>query len=168
MNATHTAQVVEKIETGMSDSERQGAVAILAEVLANQHVIYLKTRNFHWNLKGARFNSLHGFFEQQYGALATAIDATAERIRMLGGVAPGSMAEFLGGATLKECQGAIISGEDAVRALLEDHDAVIRELRKQIPRCETDFDDVGTADFLTGQLQAHEEAAWMLRSLLEP
>lgn len=167
MNANHTAQIAETIETGMSESDREGAIAVLAEALSNQHVLYLKTRNFHWNLKGARFNSLHGFFEEQYGKLEIAIDATAERIRMLGGVAPGSMAEFLGGATLTEAPGAIISGEEAVAALLRDHNAIIRDLRKQIPRCETDFSDAGTADFLTAQLQAHEEVAWMLRSLLE-
>lgn len=167
MSKNDTTQTIEKIENGMSTADREGSIAVLSEVLANQHVLYIKTRNFHWNLKGARFTSLHEFFEKQYDELALAIDETAKRIRMLGGVAPGSMAEFLGGASLKEASSVIIDGQDAVKALLDDHSSVIRELRDQIPRCEDDFGDVGSGDFLTELLQKHEQAAWMLRSLLE-
>ncbi len=167
MSMNQTTQVAEKIENGMSAPDREGSIAVLAEILANQHVLYIKTRNFHWNLKGARFSSLHEFFEKLYTGLARAIDDTAERIRMLGGVSPGSMAEFLGGASLEETSGRILDGQDAVRGLLKDHYAVIRDLRSQIPRCENDFDDAGTADFLVALLREHEEAAWMLRSVLD-
>ena len=164
MTATHTAKIVEEIGIGLEAGQRQTAVDILAAILCNQHVLYLKTRNFHWNLKGPRFHDLHEFFENQYRQLEGAIDETAERIRMLGGVSPGSMAEFLGGASLKEAAGEIIHGDDAIAALIADHDTVIRDLRGQIPRLEEVCNDMGSADFVTELLQAHEKAAWMLRS----
>lgn len=102
-----------------------------------------------------------------YDQLATAIDETAERIRMLGGVSPGSMKELLSGATLRETSGALIDGDSAIEALLSDHETVIKSLRKDIGKLEESVGDVGTADFLTELLQQHEETAWMLRSYLE-
>lgn len=166
MNATHTAKVAEKIGNGMEEGQREDAISLLAAVLCNQHVLYIKMRNFHWNLKGPRFHDLHEFFEQEYKEIESAIDETAERIRMLGGVSPGSMAEFLGGSTLKEAAGEIISGNDAIVALIADHDAAIRNLRQRIPYCEEKLNDIGTADFLTERLRSHEQSAWMLRSFV--
>jgi len=151
---------------GLDEKSRQQIQKVLSGILSNQHVLYIKTRNFHWNLIGGRFHTLHVHFEEMYGELAKAIDETAERIRMIGGVSPGSMAEFAGAASLKETKGALISGDDAIKGLLADHEAVIRSLRKEIPGI-GDLDDLGTEDFLVGLLQKHETTAWMLRSYLE-
>ena len=157
---------VETIHIGLDEEVRQKVVAMLSQLLANQHVLYIKTRNFHWNLTGHRFSTLHLFFEKQYGELEAAIDETAERIRMLGAASPGSMKEFLELATLKETPGALVHGDDAVRALRDDHEAASREARKVIDDSD-ELGDAGTADFVTKLLQGHEQAAWMLRSFLE-
>jgi len=159
--------MAEDVGNGMESAQRKNAVELLASVLCNQHVLYIKTRNFHWNLKGPRFHDLHVFFEKQYQQLETSIDETAERIRMIGGVSPGSMAEFLGGADLKEAASDIINGDDAIAALISDHDQVVRDLREKIPQFEDEFNDIGTADLLTVLLRNHEQAAWMLRSFTE-
>lgn len=151
---------------GLNESSRDGVIEVLKGVLGNQHVLYIKKRNFHWNLIGERFHTLHVFYEQQYEALATAIDSTAERIRMVGGVSPGSMKEFLGLASLQEVEGSLVEGEVTIEALVKDHEQVIRELREAIGKVEDEYGDVGTADFLTGLIQAHEGMAWMLRSFL--
>lgn len=155
------------LAVGLSEKAREDVAAILASMLADQHVLYIKKRNFHWNLTGGRFHSLHEHFEKLYTELALAIDETAERIRMIGCVAPGSMAEFLKLTTLKELGGELINGEDAISALLADHESCIRNLRGAIGRVELDYGDAGTADFLTELLQKHEMTAWMLRSHLE-
>lgn len=154
------------VRIGLNAEVRKKSVTALCAVLADQHVLYIKTRNFHWNLKGARFSSLHKFFEQQYHALETAIDETAERIRMLGDASPGSMAEFLKAASLKEVPGHLLSGEEALDRLREDHEQVTRTLREAVSET-GDAGDAGTEDFLTALLRAHEEAAWMLRSYLD-
>ena len=156
----------ESIRIGIAAPNLKKVCALLAEVLADQHILYVKTRNFHWNLVGERFHTLHSFYETQYDGLALAIDKTAERIRMLGGTSPGSMKEFLATASLSEASGALIHGEDSIRALMADHEACTRSLREKIGSCDEDLDDAGTADFLTDLLQQHESAAWMLRSFL--
>ena len=162
-NPTAAAEV---IHIGLDSKVRGQAVKLLSAILANQHVLYAKTRNFHWNLTGHRFHTLHEFFEKQYDALALAIDKTAERIRMMGHASPGSMKEFLAIATLKEVPGALINGDHAIIALRDDHEAAAREVRKAVDTLD-EAGDAGTADFLTDLLQAHEEAAWMLRSFLD-
>ncbi len=151
---------------GLGSDARSRAVGILAGILGDQHVLYIKTRNFHWNLTGPHFTALHAFFEEQYKELAAAIDETAERIRMLGSASPGSMKELLALASLKEQSGALIDGERAVSVLLDDHEAVARSLREAIDQLE-ETGDAGSADFATGLLQAHEKAAWMLRSVVK-
>jgi len=165
-NKPSPAPAKEPIHIGLDEKVRGQSVKALSGLLANQHVLYLKTRNFHWNLKGHRFHTLHAFFEEQYKALEEAIDKTAERIRMLGAASPGSMKEFLALASLKECSGALIGGDDAIVAIRDDHEAAARELREAVDAT-TDAGDAGTADFLTQLLQDHEAAAWMLRSFLE-
>ncbi|BCU76804.1 DNA starvation/stationary phase protection protein [Luteolibacter sp. LG18] len=157
----------ETVKIGLSKDARQKAADVLAAILANQHVLYLKTRNFHWNLTGFRFRTLHAFFEEQYEALAKAIDETAERLRSLGAVSPGSMAEMLKAATLTERPGALVDGEEALKALHTDHETVIRDLREAIDVLQDQCNDVGTADFVTDLLRAHEKLAWMLRSFME-
>lgn len=157
----------ETVKIGLSKDARQQASDILAGILANQHVLYLKTRNFHWNLTGFRFRTLHAFFEEQYEALAKSIDETAERIRMLGGVSPGSMAAMLKLATLTEHEGKLIDGEEALKSLHADHETVVRELREAIDILAEKCNDAGTADFVTNLIQDHEKLAWMLRSFME-
>lgn len=164
--AASPASQTEVIHIGLDSKVRSLAVQLLSAILADQHVLYTKTRNFHWNLTGHRFHTLHEFFEKQYNALALAIDKTAERIRMLGASSPGSMKEFLAQATLKEIPGALVNGDHAIAALRDDHEAAAREVRKAVDIL-TDAGDAGTADFLTDLLQAHEETAWMLRSFLD-
>lgn len=153
------------LSIGLDEAARENVVERLSQILGNQHVLYLKTRNFHWNLKGPRFHSLHEFFEEQYQALEKTIDQTAERIRMVGGVSPGSMHEFLDLATLKESSGDLIEGDDALKVLCADHETVVRELRGAIEAF-GEAGDAGTEDFVTALLQSHEESAWMLRSFL--
>ncbi len=156
----------ETIDIGLDAKTRGQAVKLLSTILADQHVLYAKTRNFHWNLTGHRFHTLHAFFETQYEALAEASDQTAERIRMLGAASPGSMKEFLALATLREVSGVLISGDQAIAALRDDHEAAARGLRKAVDALD-EAGDAGSADFLTERLQSHEQAAWMLRSFLD-
>jgi starvation-inducible DNA-binding protein len=140
---------------------------ILNKTLSNQHVLYVKTRNFHWNLVGHRFHPLHVFLEEQYKALEIAIDETAERTRMLGGTPFASMKEFLENASLEEQESGLIDGDEVVEILLDDNERVIQDLRKQIDELDSKLNDVGTSDFLVDLLKAHEKTAWMLRSHLE-
>ena len=153
-------------DIGIESDDRESVCGMMQSVLADQHVLYIKKRNFHWNLVGERFHTLHTFYEEQYTALEAAIDKTAERIRQLGGVAAGSMQEFLSAASLKEEVGALVDGEDSIRALVTDHESVIKTLRTYVSKTE-EAGDAGTADFLTALMQSHEEMAWMLRSFLQ-
>jgi starvation-inducible DNA-binding protein len=167
ITAKNHTKLAEEIQIGLTEVERQGVVDALTEILSDQHVLYIKLRNFHWNLIGPRFHSLHEFFEKQYHTLEQAIDDTAERIRMLGGVAPGSMGSFLERAGLDEAPDQLIHGDDALRSLIADHEICIRALRDHIKSVEEDYHDTGTADFLTSLIRQHEMDAWMLRSFLE-
>jgi starvation-inducible DNA-binding protein len=166
LDTASSAATVEDPAIGLPRENLRRVIAILSRVLADQHVLYQKTRNYHWNLTGRRFLPLHELFEKQYRVLVEAIDETAERIRMLGGVALGSMQEFLQMATLKEDTGRLIPGEDALEALAADHAAAVRTLRKAIDETADANDDAGTADFLTELIRDHEKTAWMLRSHL--
>src|SRR5688500_18144331 len=154
------------VSIGISDDDRQRVVAILNTLLADEFLLYTKTRNFHWNVTGPRFNDLHKFFEAQYEALDDTIDEVAERARALGGRAHGTLEEFRSGARLGEKPGAVPPARDMLATLLADHEALIRSLREDITTGNDRHRDVGTADFLTGLLEQHEKAAWMLRSFL--
>jgi starvation-inducible DNA-binding protein len=156
-----------KPDLGLDKKAVAGVTKLLGKNLADVHALYIKNRNYHWNLVGPRFHTLHVFFEEQYKELEMAIDEIAERIRTMGGVAPGSMKEFLQMARLKEATGLEIPGDEAIHSLAEDHEAIVRQLRKDIAACEETFEDAGTADFLTQLLQKHEKMAWMLRSFLD-
>lgn len=155
-----------KPNLGLSSKSRDTVIALLARLLADEHVLYVKTRNFHWNVTGLDFGSLHALFEAQYTALAGTIDEIAERLRSLGGVAPGSMKEFLKLTRLDEQPGGKLEAEKMLAALLVDHEAVIRLLRADIETADK-AGDAGTNDFLVGILEAHEKTAWMLRAHLE-
>lgn len=160
------SQVALKPSLGLESSKLERISKLLNKTLSNQHVLYLKTRNFHWNLIGKRFHTLHLFLEEQYKSLELAIDDTAERIRILGGIPKASMKEFLNTATLEEDQGRLIDGDEAIAILLNDHQSCVLSLRKSIEELEDDMGDAGTADFLTDLLKSHEKTAWMLRSHL--
>ncbi len=154
-----------KPNLGLSSKARETVLAVLGRLLADEHVLYVKTRNFHWNVTGLDFGSLHALFEKQYDELSETIDEIAERIRALGGVAPGSMKEFLKLARLEEQPGDTLAAEKMIAALLSDYESVIRALRADI-EVTGEAGDAGTDDFLTGILEAHEKTAWMLRAHL--
>ncbi len=156
-----------ELQIGLTKDQRQGVVALLNPLLADEYILYTKTRNFHWNVTGPLFHDMHKFFESQYEAIDETIDEVAERIRALGGVAPGSLAEMLSLATLKEVKGGALKSQEMVGALLSDHEALIVSLRAGLDTAQTKFGDAGTADFLTGLMEEHEKMAWMLRSMLE-
>jgi len=154
-----------KLNLGLSSKALESVVDALAVLLADEHVLYVKTRNFHWNVTGPHFGPLHALFEKHYDELAETIDEVAERIRSLGGTAPGSMAAFLKLARLSEATGKTPKDSEMIAALLADHEAIIRELRGTISLADKHGDE-GTADFLTGLLEGHEKTAWMLRAHL--
>jgi starvation-inducible DNA-binding protein len=155
----------ERPNVGLSDSERAAIAEGLSRVLADTYTLYLKTHNFHWNVTGPMFRSLHLMFEEEYMELAAAVDLLAERIRALGKFAPGSYAQFGKLASLDEAPDAPPEAMEMVRQLAEDHEAVARTAREVFPTAD-DADDEATADLLTQRLQAHEKMAWMLRSVL--
>jgi starvation-inducible DNA-binding protein len=154
-----------KTDIGLKDNARQAVAESLGKLLADTYVLYVKTQNFHWNVVGPRFPYLHTLFEQQYTELAAATDEIAERIRALGHHAPGSMAEFLKLASVKE-PSAGLDADAMVRALLADHEAVIREARA-VQREIQEAGDEESSDVVIGRLAAHGKAAWMLRVQVE-
>lgn len=154
-----------KIDIGISDKDRKEIAAGLSKLLADSYTLYLKTHNFHWNVTGPMFTTLHTLFEQQYTELAAAVDEIAERIRALGIVAPGSYKQFGELSSIKEETGSP-SAEDMIRQLVEGQEAVVKTARGVFPIVEK-ANDEPTADLLTQRMQLHEKNAWMLRSLLE-
>jgi starvation-inducible DNA-binding protein len=167
MKATPKTAALEKISIGLTADQRAGVVEILSRTLADLHVLYVKTRNYHWNVVGEHFRDLHKLLEEQYEQLSEAIDEVAERTRQLGAPALGTMGEFLDRATLKEQPGDYPDSFTMLSNLCSDHEAVIQALRKDADDCDEKFHDMGTNDFLIGLMQAHEKMAWMLRSYLE-
>jgi len=154
-----------KINIGISDDERKKIAESLSRLLADSYTLYLKTHNFHWNVTGPMFQTLHLMFEAQYTELALAIDAIAERIRALGFPAPGTYAEFIELSSIKEERG-VPSANRMIELLIEGQEAVVRTARSIFPIVEKNNDEP-TADLLTQRMQIHEKTAWMLRSLLE-
>ena len=159
------AQTAIPIEIGIPESDRQKIAAGLSRFLADSYTLYLKTHNFHWNVVGPMFQTLHLMFQTQYTELWNAVDVIAERIRSLGSFSPGTYAEFSELSSIKETKGAI-DAEAMIRALIEGHQAVIRTARSIFPLSESVQDQV-TMDLLTQRMQVHEKTAWMLRSLLQ-
>ena len=153
-----------QIDIGISDELRQDIGKGLSRLLADTYTLYLKTHNFHWNVTGPMFNTLHLMFEAQYTELALAVDLIAERIRALGLPAPGSYAQFTKLTSIQEETG-VPSAEEMIRQLVKDQEAVVRTARSIFPVVEK-ANDQPTADLLTQRMQIHEKTAWMLRSLL--
>jgi starvation-inducible DNA-binding protein len=154
------------LNTGLTDAQRQGVVELLQKLLADEYVLYTRTRNYHWNVVGAQFNDLHKFFEDQYNELNTIVDDVAERARSLGGNAPGTLAEFLEQTRLQEHPGQYPPAKAMLANLLGDHETVIRQLRGDLEICVDTYHDAGTNDFLTGLMEQHEKMAWMLRAFV--
>lgn len=152
------------INLGMPDAQRRAIAEGLSRLLADTYTLYLKTHNFHWNVTGPQFNSLHLMFEGQYTELALAVDLIAERIRALGEPAPGSYSAFAKLSSIKEAVG-VPSATDMVRILAEDQLAVVRTARSVFPLADAAHDEP-TADLLTQRMQVHEKTAWMLRANL--
>jgi len=153
------------IDIGISKKDRDVIAQGLCKFLADTYTLYLKTHNFHWNVTGPMFQTLHLMFELHYNELWTAVDLIAERIRALGVLAPGSYAEFSSLSSIKESKGHV-KDKDMIRALVDGHEAVIRTARELFPVAESAKDQV-TLDLLTQRMQVHEKTAWMLRSLLQ-
>jgi len=154
-----------KIDTGINEQDRKQIAEGLAKLLADTYTLYLKTHNFHWNVTGPMFQTLHMMFEAQYTELAHAVDLIAERIRALGVTAPGTYSDFAERTSIKEERGAP-SAEQMIRQLVEGQEATVRTARSVFPLAER-TNDQATADLLTQRLQVHEKTAWMLRSLVD-
>ncbi len=154
-----------QVEIGINEQDRKRLADELSKLLADSYTLYLKTHNFHWNVKGPMFQTLHLMFEQQYTELATAVDLIAERIRALGHPAPGTYSAYSKLSTIRETDG-VPEALEMVKQLVEANEAVIRTARAAVSLAE-DVSDQATADLGTQRLQLHEKTAWMLRSLLE-
>lgn len=152
------------IHTSLEDQNHHEIAQGLSHLLADTYTLYLKTHNFHWNVTGPMFRTLHLMFEEQYTELALAVDLIAERIRALGFPAPGTYREFAKLSSIYEEEG-VPSAEDMIRKLLEGQEAVVRTARSLFLVLERSHDEP-TADLLTQRMQVHEKTAWMLRSLL--
>jgi len=148
----------------VEDRDVQKVAEALSSVLADTFSLYLKSHNFHWNVTGSMFHTLHVMFEEQYNELWLAVDAIAERIRSLGFVAPGSYGEFSKLTYLREPNGPTTATE-MIAELLRDHETSARTVRSALSKARTAA-DAPTEDLLTQRLAAHEKAAWMLRSIL--
>ena len=155
-----------RIDIGISDANRAAISAGLSRLLADTYTLYLTTHNFHWNVTGPMFNSLHAMFMTQYTELWNAVDPIAERIRSLGHVAPGSYAEYGRLSSLPDAPTSPPRALEMVRILASGHEAVARTARGLLPLVERASDEPST-DLLVQRLTVHEQAAWMLRSLLE-
>ncbi len=155
-----------QINIGISEKDRKAIADGLSRLLADTYTLYLTTHNFHWNVTGPMFNTLHLMFMTQYTELWTAVDPIAERIRSLGHAAPGSYAQFGALASIKDVPAMPPKALDMVRILVTGHEAVARTARGIFPLADKASDEP-TADLLTQRLTVHEQTAWMLRSLLE-
>jgi starvation-inducible DNA-binding protein len=165
MAARETRGYVSNIETGIPADHREEIAAGLARLLADTYTLYLKTHNFHWNVTGPMFNTLHLMFEEQYNELAAAVDRIAERIRALGFPAPGSYKAYARLSSIQEAED-VPSAEEMIAQLVKDQVAVVRLARRILPTVEAAHDKP-SADLLADRMQAHEKNAWMLRSLLQ-
>jgi starvation-inducible DNA-binding protein len=154
------------INIGISEGDRRAIAGGLSQLLADTYTLYLTTHNFHWNVTGPMFNTLHTMFMAQYTELWTAVDPIAERIRSLGHPAPGSYAQFVELASIPDAPATPPKALEMVAILVAGHEAVARTARSIFPLADKAGDEP-TADLLTQRLTVHEQTAWMLRSMLE-
>lgn len=154
-----------KVNIGITEKNRQAVAIALNQLLADEHVLYNKTRNYHWSVEGPSFMEFHKLYEKQYSLLAETIDQIAERIRTIGHFAEGRLKELLKLASLEEPQ-APTDQASQVTNLIDDHETIIVKLRKLIQEFDEKYKDIGSSDFATGLLKEHEKMAWMLRSYI--
>jgi starvation-inducible DNA-binding protein len=154
-----------QIDIGIAEQDRKRLTEELSRLLADSYTLYLKTHNFHWNVTGPMFQTLHVMFEEHYNELAIAVDAIAERIRSLGHPAPGSYSAFSRLTSVPETDG-VPKATEMVVLLVQAHETVVRTARK-LQALASETGDESTADLATQRLQVHEKTAWMLRSLLD-
>ena len=153
-----------ELNTGISQQDRETIAGGLSRLLADSYTLYLKTHNYHWNVTGPQFNTLHRMFEDQYSELATAVDEIAERIRALGVRAPGSYGEFSSLTSISDGTGDE-TADEMIRQLAIGQETIVRTARESFPAADA-ANDEPTADLLTQRMQIHEKNAWMLRSML--
>lgn len=150
--------------TGIPAGNRQKVALALSTMLADEFVLYLKTRNAHWNIEGSDFHQMHLFFETQYNELDEIMDEVAERIRMLGHYSPATLSAYQQLTRLSELAREKNNSAGFIEELLGDHESIIENLRAHINVFATEFGDAGTSDFITGLMEKHEKMAWMLRA----
>lgn len=155
-----------KANIGISEKNSKAVALLLNKLLANEFVLYTKTRNYHWNIESPSFMEMHKFLENQYNELAEIVDAVAERVRKIGHFAEGRLKDFI---KLTDLEEGAYTDEQAkqIANLLDDHETIVRTLREHIEEVEDKYKDVGTSDFMTGVLKQHESMAWMLRAYLK-
>ena len=151
---------------GITDKNKQAVAKELSRILADEYVLYTKTRNAHWNVVGSDFYAIHKFFEWQFEQLYDLVDAVAERIRTLGHFAAATLASFLSLTQLTEKSNEKNDSNGFIKELLQDHESILIRLRENINRFADEYKDIGSSDFLTGILKDHEKMAWFLRSHL--
>ncbi len=156
-----------KANIGISEKELQAIGLMLNKLLADEYVLYTKTKFYHWNVEGEDFHPMHLFFDEQAEKLEGFIDDVAERVRALGHFAVGSLKTFLDLTNLLENTDAATDALKMVQNLLNDHETIIRQLRQDVDHTANKLKDVGTSDFLTGIMEEHEKMAWMLRAFLK-
>ncbi len=155
-----------KVNVGLTDEQREGIVELLKKTLADQHVLYMKLRNYHWNITGPQFQQLHELLEEQYDDISETIDDTAERIRQYGAPAPGTLREMIDMSRLEEAPGEVPAAREMIENLVADHEAIIRQMREDEEAAD-ELDDVATEDYYTALIQDHLKMAWLLRAHLE-
>jgi len=156
-----------KTKLGITDANRQAIAIELAKMLADENVLYVKTKNAHWNIDGDDFYDKHKFFESQFGQIDEFIDSVAERIRSIGHYAPATLQSYLSLTHLTEKNRDHNDSLGFMKELLEDHESIIINLREHIHSFANDYHDLGTSDFITGLMESHEKMAWFLRSHLK-
>ena len=153
-----------KTNIGINEADRKAVSDQLAKLLADEFILYTKTRNAHWNIEGPDFHAMHIFFEQQYNELDEVMDSVAERIRKIGHYAPATLTQLLQLTHLTEKLDHKNDSLGFIKELLEDHESIIEFIRGNINAFANDYNDAGTSDFITGLMETHEGMAWMLRS----
>lgn len=152
---------------GIKEEHLAAVAHSLSEILADEFVLYTKTKNAHWNVEGPDFYNKHLFFEQQYNQIDEIVDTVAERIRMLGHYAPATLKEYLQLTHLSEATAEKNDSQAYIRQLLADHESIMIHLRENINRYAATLKDLGTSDYITGLMETHEKMAWMLRAHLQ-
>ena len=155
------------INIGLPKEPRHGVIEILNNTLCDEYILFTKTRNYHWNVVGPDFGERHKFFQEQYEAIDEIIDEVAERVRQLNGMSLGTLSEFIQHGRIKENPREHPDDRIMISNLLTDHEQIIRKLRTDADKCDDEYHDMGTNDFLIGVMEKHEKMAWMLRAHTE-